>query len=89
MLVHLLLHRHAGAAGSLMGMGHDCHGMHTAQGYVTAKIKQFAAAFCRRVALNVTPAQLDTIVAATLSGLAAQEINTSRALRLVVRHDCQ
>jgi hypothetical protein len=59
------------------------------QGYVTAKIKQFAAAFCRRVALNVTPAQLDTIVAETLSGLAAQEINTARALRLVVRHDCQ
>eukprot|EP00197_Chlamydomonas_leiostraca_P008112 CAMPEP_0202870554 /NCGR_PEP_ID=MMETSP1391-20130828/16057_1 /ASSEMBLY_ACC=CAM_ASM_000867 /TAXON_ID=1034604 /ORGANISM="Chlamydomonas leiostraca, Strain SAG 11-49" /LENGTH=611 /DNA_ID=CAMNT_0049551153 /DNA_START=278 /DNA_END=2109 /DNA_ORIENTATION=+ len=59
------------------------------QSYVTAKIKQFAAAFCRRVALNVTPAQLDTIVAETLSGLAAQEINTSRALRLVVRHDCQ
>lgn len=61
----------------------------TVQSYVNAKVKQFAAAFNKRLNLNLAPMQLEACVQETMQGLASQEINTARALRLVLRHDCQ
>ena len=59
------------------------------QSYVSAKVKQFAVAFARRINLNLPQEALDGLVTETQASLATQEINTARALRLVLRHDCQ
>lgn len=63
--------------------------MDLAQAYVNGKVKQFALAFTQRLNLNLAPQQLDALVQETLANISAQEINTARALRLVLRHDCQ
>mmetsp|Transcript_29342 Transcript_29342/g.64952 ORF Transcript_29342/g.64952 Transcript_29342/m.64952 type:complete len:729 (+) Transcript_29342:226-2412(+) len=59
--------------------------------YVQAKVKQFAGYFARRLNLALSKEHLDQLVLETLGGIAHQEqqLSNSRALRLVLRHDCQ
>jgi len=60
-------------------------------GYVSARLKQFANAFTRRFNPDLTTAQVDLLVSETLATLATSDASTSnqRVLRLVLRHDCQ
>jgi hypothetical protein len=59
------------------------------QNYANAKVRQFAAAFARRLGLALTPQQLELSVQETVASLGQQALDTGRALRLVLRHDCQ
>lgn len=62
------------------------------EGYVAARLKQFAGALTRRHGMDLTTAQLDLLVSETMASVAAADKGVganARVLRLVLRHDCQ
>ncbi len=62
------------------------------QAYVNQQMKHFAASLNARLKLNLNPAQLDAMVNESLGTQqqdGGQAVINARALRLVLRHDCQ
>eukprot|EP00798_Chlamydomonas_sp_ICE-L_P015740 gene15740-21861_t len=60
------------------------------EGYVWARIRQFAREFARRLNANLSAEQLEKMVGETVSEVSHNEqAGPVRTLRLVLRHDCQ